>query len=158
MAVLDFAGEFKCSLDNKNRVNIPSNLRKLFTPEAENTLVITRGFEGINLYAYPLNEWQRLTNLLRTLNPLEKKTRDFIRQFVGVAFYATLDSQGRTMLPERVLHMGKIEKDLLIIGSLTKLEIWNPDIYNKYLEEDNLNLTDLAEQISFTDMFYEKGD
>lgn len=158
MAVLDFAGEFKCTLDTKNRVNIPSNLRKLLTPGAENTLVITRGFEGINLYAYPLNEWQRLTKSLRTLNPLEKKTRDFIRQFIGVAFYAPLDAQGRTMIPEKILNMGKIEKDLLIIGSLTKLEIWNPDIYNKYLTEDNLSLSDLAEQISFTDMFYEKGE
>jgi len=158
MAVLDFAGEFNCSLDIKNRVNIPSNLRKLFVPEAEDTLVITRGFEGINLYAYPLNEWQRLTKVLRTLNPLEKKTRDFIRQFVGVAFYASLDSQGRTMIPERILKIGKIEKDLLIIGSLTKLEIWNPKVYEKYFTEDNLSLTDLAEQISFTDMFYEKGE
>ena len=158
MAVLDFAGEFKCSLDNKNRVNIPSQLRKLFVPGAEDTLVITRGFEGINLYAYPLNEWQRLTKVLRTLNPLEKKTRDFIRQFVGVAFYATLDGQGRTMLPERILSLGKIDKDLLIIGSLTKLEIWNPDVYTKYLTEENLSLSDLAEQISFTDMFFEKGD
>ncbi|HEM48634.1 MAG TPA: division/cell wall cluster transcriptional repressor MraZ, partial [Caldithrix sp.] len=72
--------------------------------------------------------------------------------------YAPLDSQGRTMIPEKILNIGKIEKDLLIIGSLTKLEIWNPDIYNKYLTEDNLSLSDLAEQISFTDMFYEKGE
>ena len=62
------------------------------------------------------------------------------------------------MVPEKILNIGKIEKDLLIIGSLTKLEIWNPDIYNKYLTEDNLSLSDLAEQISFTDMFYEKGE
>lgn len=157
MAIMDFAGEYKCSLDNKKRVNIPSNVRKIFVPEAENTIVFTRGFEGVNLYAYPLNEWQRLTKILRTLNPLEKKTRDFIRLFVGVAFYATMDSQGRVMIPERILKMGKIEKDLLIIGSLSKLEIWNPKIYNDYLVKEDLSLTDLAEKISFKDMFFDEG-
>lgn len=157
MAIMDFAGEYKCSLDNKKRVNIPSNVRKIFVPEAENTIVFTRGFEGVNLYAYPLNEWQRLTKILRTLNPLEKKTRDFIRLFVGVAFYATMDSQGRVMIPERILKMGKIEKDLLIIGSLSKIEIWNPKIYNDYLVKEDLSLTDLAEKISFKDMFFNEG-
>ena len=157
MAIMDFAGEYKCSLDNKKRVNIPSNVRKIFVPEAENTIVFTRGFEGVNLYAYPLNEWQRLTKILRTLNPLEKKTRDFIRLFVGVAFYATMDSQGRVMIPERILKMGEIEKDLLIIGSLSKLEIWNPKVYNDYLVKEDLSLTDLAEKISFKDMFFDKG-
>ncbi|MCD4691859.1 MAG: division/cell wall cluster transcriptional repressor MraZ [Calditrichales bacterium] len=157
MAIMDFAGEYKCSLDNKKRVNIPSNVRKIFVPEAENTIVFTSGFEGVNLYAYPLNEWQRLTKILRTLNPLEKKTRDFIRLFVGVAFYATMDSQGRVMIPERILKMGKIEKDLLIIGSLSKIEIWNPKIYNDYLVKEDLSLTDLAEKISFKDMFFDEG-
>ena len=158
MAASDFAGEFSCSLDRKNRVNIPSGVRKMFVPEAENTIVFTRGFEMENLYAYPLNEWKRLTQKLRTLNQLEKKTRDFIRLFVGVAFRVTMDSQGRVMIPERILKMGKIEKDLQIIGSLNKLEIWNPKIYESYLKKENINLSDLAEQISFTDMFFDKGE
>ncbi len=158
MAVLDFAGEYYSTLDSKNRVNIPSAVRKIFVPEAENTIVFTRGFEMENLYAYPLNEWKRLTNKLRTLNPLEKKTRDFIRLFVGVAHVVTLDGQGRVIIPDRILKMGQIDKELLIIGSLNKLEIWNPKIYEDYLKRENINLTDLAEQISFTDMFFEKGE
>ncbi len=160
MAITEFAGEFYCSLDSKNRVSIPSGIRKVFVPEAENTIVFTRGFEMENIYAYPLNEWQRLTKKLRTLNPLEKKTRDFIRLFVGVAHTATMDSQGRVMIPERILKMGKIEKDLLLIGSLTKFEIWNPDVYyNDYLKrDDHLNLTELAEQIEFRDMFFDNGE
>lgn len=158
MAILDFAGEYSCSLDIKNRLNIPSPVRRMISPEAEDTLVFTRGFEMDNLYAYPLDEWKRLTGRLRTLNPLEKKNRDFIRLFVGVAHYATMDNQGRFILPDRVLQMGKIQKDLLIIGSLTKLEIWSPAVYDDYLKRGNLNLIDLAEQISFTDMSFGKGE
>lgn len=149
MAIMDFAGEYICSLDNKNRVNIPSSIRKIILPEADNTLVFTSGFEGINLYAYPLNEWQRLTKKLRTLNPLDKNTRDFIRLFVGVAYYANMDGQGRVMMSERILKMGKLDGELLIIGSLTKLEIWNPKVYDEYLQKQDLNLSDLAEKIEF---------
>mgnify|MGYP006311513047 FL=1 len=157
MAVYDFAGEYLCGLDSKNRVNIPSQIRKIIIPEAENTLVFTRGFEGINLYAYPLNEWQRLTRKLRTLNPLNKDTRDFIRLFVGVAFYATMDSQGRVMIPERIMKMGQIDREILIIGSLTKLEVWNPDVYANYTDKEELNLSDLAQKMSFKDMFFDEG-
>ncbi len=157
MAIMDFAGEYICSLDNKNRVNIPSSIRKIILPEADNTLVFTSGFEGINLYAYPLNEWQRLTKKLRTLNPLDKNTRDFIRLFVGVAYYANMDGQGRVMMSERILKMGKLDGELLIIGSLTKLEIWNPKVYDEYLQKQDLSLSDLAEKMSFKDMFFDEG-
>jgi len=154
----DFAGEFSCSLDGKNRVNIPSGVRKMFVPEAENTIVFAPGFENINLYAYPLNEWKRLTRKLRTLNPLEKKTRDFIRLFVGVAHIVTMDGQGRVMIPQRILERGQIDKELLIIGSLNKLEIWNPSVYKQYLQKENINISDLAGEISFTDMFFDRGE
>ena len=63
------------------------------------------------------------------------------------------------MIPERILKMGKIEKELLLIGSLTKFEIWNPKVYEAYLNrDDHLNLTELAEQIEFRDMFFDNGD
>ncbi len=158
MAVTDFAGEFSCSLDGKDRINIPSGVRKLFVPEAENTIVFTPGFENINLYAYPLNEWKRLTKKLRTLNPLDKRIRDFIRMFVGAAHIVTMDSQGRIKIPPRLLEKGQITKELLIIGSLNKFELWNPKVYEDYLQKEKISLSDLTEEISFTDMFFDKGE
>ena len=157
MAFMDFAGTFHCVLDNKNRVNIPSGIRKMFLPQAEETIVFTRGFEDINLYAYPLDEWQRLTKKLRTLNPFDKQTRNFIRLFAGSAHIATMDTQGRVKLPERILEIAGIEKELIIIGSLSKLEVWSPDRYDSYIKEENLSLPELSEKISFTDMFFDEG-
>jgi MraZ protein len=157
MAFTDFAGTYQCTLDNKNRVNIPSGIRKMFLPQAEDTIVFTKGFEDINLYAYPLDEWQRLTKKLRTLNPFDKKTRDFIRLFMGSAHISQMDSQGRIKLPERILKIAGIEKELLIIGSLSKLEVWSPDRYDAYIEAENLSLPELSEKISFTDMFFDEG-
>ncbi|MBD3226144.1 MAG: division/cell wall cluster transcriptional repressor MraZ [Caldithrix sp.] len=159
MANTEFTGEYRCALDAKNRINIPSGIRKIFMPEANHTIVFTRGFESINVDAYPLNEWQRFTKELRKLNPLEKKTRNFNRLFVGSAFQVNMDSQGRVMIPERIINLAKIQNEVLIIGVINKLEIWNPKIYEQYLQDENLNLADVAEDLSSVrEMFFEKGD
>ncbi|WP_456440103.1 division/cell wall cluster transcriptional repressor MraZ [Caldithrix abyssi] len=145
MVLQDFAGEFTCQLDNKNRVSIPSGIRKMFLPEAQNTIVFVPGFEMKNVYAYPLNEWQKLTKKLRALNPLDDDAREFVRQFVGVAHYATMDGQGRVMIPDRILTMAGINKEdreMLLIGTLEKFEIWNPKVYEEH--RSGKSLTELA--------------
>lgn len=149
MASLDFVGKFKCSLDTKKRVNIPSGIRKVFRPEAEDTIVFTPGLEGNSLSAYPLNEWKRLTKSLRSLNPFDISASDFIRNFAGDAHNARMDNQGRILLPDYILEMGQIESEILIIGAITKLEIWNPQIYQDYRSQQKQSLADMAQQINF---------
>ncbi len=145
MILQDFAGEYTCQLDNKNRVSIPSGIRKIFAPEAQNTIAFVPGFEMQNVYAYPLNEWQKLTKKLRSLNPLDDDVREFVRQFVGMAHYANMDAQGRIMIPDRILNLAKIDKqkrEMLLIGTLEKFEIWNPEIYEQH--RSGKSLTELA--------------
>ncbi|HGY57287.1 MAG TPA: hypothetical protein ENK44_16385 [Caldithrix abyssi] len=153
MVPLDFVGNYLCSLDTKNRFNLPANLRKAFIPEAQDTLVFTRGMEGKNLYAYPLNEWHRITRGLRSLNPFDTSANDFIRVFAGDAFNARFDSQGRLMLPEYILKIGQIKKDLLIIGALNKLEVWNPDIYAEFAKERQKPIAKMAADLPKTMSF-----
>ncbi|HID38700.1 MAG TPA: division/cell wall cluster transcriptional repressor MraZ [Calditrichaeota bacterium] len=147
MVAPDFVGRYYCSLDNKNRFNIPANIRKVFTPEAQDTIVFTRGMEGQNLYAYPLDAWNRITRGLRALNPFDTSANDFIRIFAGDAYNARFDGQGRVMLPEYILKIGQIKRDLLIIGALNKLEIWNPEIFAEFEKQKEKNLKDLAQKL-----------
>jgi len=155
----EFEGEFYCSLDQKNRVNIPSGIRRKFLPEAENTLVITRGLEEENLYAYPLNEWMRLTKKFRKLNPLDKKVREFTRRFIGAAYRGTMDGQGRIIIPEKILKMGQIEKEMVLLGTLNKFEIWNPKVLDRHHGgDDKESLSDLAENESIKDVFFDNGE
>ncbi len=156
MAQIYFAGEHSCTLDNKNRVNIPAGIRKMLGSEAENTLVFAPGFEDVNLYAYPLNEWNKLTDNFKKFKPFDKAARDFIRLFVGRSFPATMDGQGRIMLPDRILKIAQIESEMLILGSVSKLEIWNPRVYQEYLDTNKLGLADLAQKINFSDMLFDE--
>jgi MraZ protein len=152
MPVNDFSGEYRFSLDPKKRINIPAALRKLLSPEAQATLVFVRGFEGC-VYVYPNDEWNRLTHRLNALDSFNVKVRNFIRLFVGSAYKTTMDNQGRVLLPDQVLEMGQIEKEILLLGSLNKWELWNPQKYENYRNENKLSMETLAQEINFSAMF-----
>jgi MraZ protein len=152
MPVNDFSGEYRFTLDAKKRISIPSGIRKMLSPESEGALVFTRGFEGC-VYVFPNDEWKRLTQKLNTLDSFNVKVRDFIRLFVGPAYKTVMDNQGRVLLPDYILEMAKIEKDILLLGSLNKWELWNPKVLGTYIKENNPSLESLAQEINFSAIF-----
>jgi MraZ protein len=156
MPVNDFSGEYRSTLDAKKRINIPSGIRKMLPAESEGSLVFTRGFEGC-VYVFPNDEWKRLTKKLNTLDSFNVKVRDFVRMFIGPAFKTVMDSQGRILLPENILAMAQLERDLLFLGSLNKWELWNPQIYNQYIKQNNPSMEALAQEINFSAIFNNEG-
>ena len=152
MSVNDFSGEYRFSLDSKKRINIPSGIRKMLSPEADGAMVFTRGFEGC-VYVFPHDEWKRLTKRLNTLDSFNVKVRDFIRLFVGPAYKTVMDNQGRVLLPDNILQMARIEREILLLGSLNKWELWNPKIYQDYMQQNNPSIEALAQEINFNEIF-----
>jgi len=152
MINIEFSGEFRITLDPKKRINIPAAVRKILPAESDGKLVFTRGFEGC-VYMFPGIEWKRLTEKLMTLNSFDVNVRNFTRVFVGSAHTITMDSQGRVLLPESIIEIANINKDILLQGSLNKWEVWNPDHYQNYLTSNNIEIENLAEQINFSALF-----
>jgi MraZ protein len=152
MAQYNFTGKFSCSLDNKNRFNVPAGIRKMIGPEAQDTLIFAPGFEQQNLYVYALDEWINLTNSFRKFKPNDKDAQDFIRIFVSEAHTVTMDSQGRIMLPSRILELADINGELLILGMVHKMEVWNPQVFQNYREESGLDLKKLVDKVNFSDL------
>ena len=125
-------------------------------PEANNTLVFAPGFEKNNLSLYPLDEWKNLTNSFRKFKLNDKHAQQFVRLFVGGAHTVVMDTQGRIMLPARILERAQIKSEMLILGMVNKLEVWNPQNYNAYNEASGLELADLVEKINFSDLTYDE--
>ena len=141
-----FKGQYSYILDTKGRINIPAKFRKTIAQEANDTFVLTRGLENC-VYAYPLDEWKIIEEKLRTLPTTQKENRLFIRMTTSYATEVQFDKQGRIALPQYLIELSKIKKDVLIIGTLNKLEIWSPDVYEEYLKGNNQSYEDLAEKI-----------
>ena len=156
MPVNDFSGAYRFSLDAKKRISIPSAIRRMLTPESDGSLVFTRGFEGC-VYVYPQDEWRRLMEKLNALDSFDVNVRDFIRLFVGPAYKSVMDGQGRVVLPDYILEMARIDRDLLLLGSLNKWELWNPVVYDNYINKNNPSLEKLTKEINFSAIFKNDG-
>lgn len=126
-----FKGSYAYSVDSKGRINIPARLRKYVSPDANDTFVVTRGYEQC-LYVYPLDEWNRLEESIRQLSSTNPRHRFFMRTLLERATESQLDGQFRISIPKELLHFAHIENDVLILGVLEHIEIWNPGKYEEY--------------------------
>ena len=121
-----FIGEYAYSLDSKGRVNIPAKFRQALSEDNENTFVIARGMDPC-IWVYPLSQWKEIETNLRSLSSLSKIHRTFVRNTARYASPSTYDKQGRITLTPSLIEYADLDKDVLIIGMINKMEIWNPD-------------------------------
>ena len=145
-----FIGEYAYSLDSKGRVNIPAKFRQSLSADSQNTFVITRGLDPC-IWVYPLEQWKEIENNLRNLSSVKNIHRTFVRDTARYASPSTYDKQGRITLTPSLTEYAGLEKDVLIIGMINKIEIWNPNTL-KMVDQQNLEIEpdaydDLADKI-----------
>ena len=149
---MSFTGEFYNIVDQKNRLSIPAKYRKALDLSNDKTFVLTRGFDTC-LFLYPLDEWKQVENQLSSLSSIRGKHRNFIRSIVRHANYVQYDSQGRIQIPDVLLEYANIAKNVMVIGVIKKIELWDQSTLEKYENtKDNFTDTDfdeLAKEINF---------
>ncbi len=133
-----FIGEYKYALDSKGRINIPSKFRQCLSLDNQETFIISRGLDSC-IYVYPLVVWQEIEENIRKLSSISKTNRLFIRDIVRYASPTKYDKQGRISLTQSLINYSMLKKEILIIGVVNKIEIWNPDILVD-LEKDSRNI------------------
>ncbi len=141
-----FKGSYEYSVDSKGRINIPSKLRKYVSPEANDTFIVTRGFEQC-LFVYPLDEWTSLEQSVRGLSSSDPKHRFFTRTLLRWATESQVDAQSRIIIPKELLLFAGIENAVLILGVLERMEIWNPKIYHDYISAQPESYEDVAQRV-----------
>ena len=137
-----FIGEYQHALDPKNRIIVPARLRE----GLGNKFVITKGLDGC-LYAYPLEGWKILEQKLKTLPLTNKDARAFVRFFFSGACEIELDKQGRGLIPQNLKEYAGIEKDIVSIGVLNRVEIWSEGKWREY-NESNIDFDSIAEKMN----------
>jgi len=138
-----FIGEYLHSIDLKGRVIIPSKFREYLG----GYFVMTKGLDNC-LFVYPKTEWSNFESKLRQLPITSKDARTFARVFFAGASECELDKQGRVTIPQNLREHGKIDKDVVIIGVSTRLEIWSKEEWENYNETSHLNYDDIAEKMA----------
>lgn len=141
-----FKGSYEYSVDTKGRINIPAKLRKYVSPEANDTFVVTRGYEQC-LFVYPLDEWNKLEQSIRELSSTNPKHRFFTRTLLENATEAQLDGQARIPIPRELLRLAAIDNEVLILGVLERIEVWNPKIYHEYRKSQAESYENVAQTV-----------
>ena len=121
---------------------MPAKLRE----ELGNKFVITKGLDGC-LYVYPLAEWKILEEKLKTLPLTNKDARAFVRFFFSGACEIELDKQYRGVIPQNLKEYAGIEKDIVSIGVLSRVEIWSKEKWDEY-NESNIDFDSISEKMN----------
>ena len=119
-----FLGEYEHSVDVKGRVAIPAKFR----PQVETGLVVTRGFEHC-LFAYPMEEWEQLSQRVSSLPLGQPQARQLRRLLFANAFDTELDKQGRILLPGSLREYAGIGEIAVVAGMNTYFEIWSREAW-----------------------------
>ena len=135
-------GEYRHGLDEKRRVSLPARLRG-----SVKRFVLARGLEEC-LSLYTEDAWKKLLEKLQDL-PVSNKTqaRAFKRLLISGATSADVDGQGRLLVPESLGQYAGIEKEVMIIGMETHVEIWSLEKWNSYRRSAEKDAAVIAEQI-----------
>jgi len=142
-----FKGTYHHTVDHKNRLNIPAKFRgNPESPENEH-YVIVRGFEGC-LYVYSHNSWLVIEEKLSGLKTLsDPKARYFVRLMLSNAADAKIDKQGRIAIPQNLLDLAGISKEVTIRGIFDKIELWDPERLKDYESSQPDSYEDVAGQL-----------
>lgn len=135
-------GEFEHSLDAKGRLIMPAKLRE----DIGERFVVTKGLDGC-LFAFSLTEWTNFEEKLKTLPLSNKNSREFTRFFSSGATECEIDKQGRFLIPNNLRQVANLEKEVIIIGVGTRIEIWNKDKWKSY-SNDSISVEDIAENMT----------
>lgn len=138
-----FIGEYEHNIDTKGRVTMPVKLRE----DIGDTFIVTKGLDGC-LFAYSQSEWKNFEEKLKSLPLTNKNARDFVRFFLSGAIECEIDKQGRFLIPGNLRNYAKLEKETIIIGVGTRIEIWNKEEWDKYSSNENISADEIAENMT----------
>ena len=141
-----FRGQYLYSVDTKGRISIPAKLRKHINPEANDTVVMTQGTSKC-IDIYPYDFWLTVEAKLLELNPFDPQHMKFTRMISQKATEDVLDLQARILLPQYLLDYAGIEKEVLVLGVLRKIELWNPAVYDEYINSTEETYEQIAAKV-----------
>ena len=135
-------GEYEHSIDTKGRLIMPAKLREA----RGDKFVVTKGLDGC-LFAFSIEEWSNFEEKLKSLPLSNRNSREFTRFFLSGATECEIDKQGRFLIPTNLRETASLQKEVVIIGVGTRIEIWNKEKWNSYNDE-NISVEDIAENMT----------
>jgi MraZ protein len=141
-----FKGKYLTIIDEKRRIKLPKKLRDAMPPPPNGRLVIGPGFEDC-IFLFSSDEWEKQEEQLRKLKFELPEHRFLMRIFIPESEDVKIDELGRLTIPEELLNLAQIKKEVLLRGVLSRIELWAPEVYQKYRKQYPESYEQVAERI-----------
>lgn len=129
-----FMSEYNHSIDAKGRLIIPSKFRETLGEE----FVVSKGMDGC-LYVYANEDWNAFEQKLTTLPLINKEARQFARFFLAGAAQVEVDKQGRILVPANLREFAGLDKDVVLVGVGSRIEIWSREKWEQISGDENMD-------------------
>lgn len=139
-----FIGRYYHTLEEKNRVSLPKKFR-----DQETNWIVTRGLDG-GLFLFVQAEFEARLRELHTRSFTKKDHRDFIRLMTNDAQEVSVDRNGRITIPEYLKTFAHLTKDVVMVGSFSRVEIWDVETYHTYIDQIESQAEEIAEHLIST--------
>ena len=149
--MINLIGTYECSVDNKGRIMIPSQLKKQLDGMTNNPFILKRSVFQNCLELFPLTEWEIMMDKVNKLNRFVKKNNDFIRMYTAGVKSIDLDSTGRILVPKDLIAISKLTKNVVLSSSINIIEIWDKDEYEESINNPKVDFAKLTEEVMGND-------
>ncbi len=143
-------GTYECKVDAKGRLMLPAPLKKQLSTSLQDGFVLKRSVFQPCLELYPMSEWNVMMARINKLNRFVKKNNDFIRRFTAGVKMVEIDALGRLLVPKDLTAFASITKDIVLSSAVNIVEIWDKDLYEKSVDNSEVDFADLAEDVMGT--------
>lgn len=137
-----FTGTTYNSIDEKNRMIVPSKLRTGLGEKC----VLTCGLDKC-LYIYTMDSWNDQVEKAKKLPESDRKVRAFIRHFFANAVECEFDRQGRVVIPQELKSYAGITKELVTMGAMDKIEVWSKEVWDAPDNSNRMETDDFADAL-----------
>jgi len=137
-----FFGTYTPKLDEKGRLFLPAKFRD----QLAEGLVVTRGQERC-LTVWSMSDFEQLTRRLQEAPLTNKGTRDYVRMLFAAASNEVPDKQGRIGIPAVLRDYASLGKDVMVIGAMNRVEIWDPASWVEYSAEQEQKFSELSDEV-----------
>ena len=138
-----YIGRYYYRLESKGRVSLPVKFREKLQAGS----VITRGLDGC-LAIFDAESWSKKIQDIENLSQTKKANRDYIRFVTNDAMELEIDGQGRIRIEEDLQIQAHLSKEVVFVGTLDHVEIWDKDRYATYFETVNGSIEESVEKIT----------
>lgn len=142
-----FRGRYPYASDSKGRLSIPSKFREVLSADFHDERLVITNFDNC-LWAYPVAEWVKIEEKVAALPQFKEEVKALQRFFISAATECPIDKAGRILIPPTLRDYAGIQRDVVIVGMVRRIEIWAAERWKPVFEDAQSRLLSLGDKLA----------